>query len=63
MTSGAGVGGTTLWRMPLTSSQPEPIVPLVLASASPARLATLRGAGVDPIVTEHAVFWALGKLI
>jgi len=35
---------------------PDPVpVPLVLASASPARLATLRGAGVDPVVVVSAV--------
>jgi septum formation protein len=41
--------------MPLTPSQPEPTVPLVLASASPARLATLRAAGVDPVVMVSEV--------
>jgi septum formation protein len=41
--------------MPLTPSQPEPTVSLVLASASPARLATLRAAGVDPVVMVSEV--------
>jgi septum formation protein len=34
---------------------PTPAVPLVLASASPARLATLRAAGVEPTVVVSAV--------
>jgi septum formation protein len=34
---------------------PTPVVPLVLASASPARLATLRAAGVEPTVVVSAV--------
>src|SRR3954470_21953346 len=38
---------------PASSSRPAPV--LVLASASPARLATLRAAGIDPVVRVSSV--------
>src|SRR3954454_24319409 len=38
---------------PASSSRPAPV--LVLASASPARLATLRAAGIDPVVRISSV--------
>lgn len=41
--------------MPPTSPLPTGTVPLVLASASPARLATLRAAGVEPVVVVSDV--------
>ena len=41
--------------MPLSSPPPDRPVPLVLGSASPARLKTLRGAGVEPTVVVSEV--------
>lgn len=55
MILGREVGGYTVLGMPLTPRPLATAVPLVLASASPARLATLRAAGIEPVVVVSNV--------
>lgn len=52
---GSAVESSTVDGRPDDDSADLPAVALVLASASPARLATLRSAGVDPVVMVSAV--------